>query len=238
MTVDAAFARFRELKATILPEDQRSIDDNDASTRVCLIDPMLFDVLGWSKQQGAFEVIAGNGRLDYAIRDANDACWLVVEAKKRDVDLVSRDGSFGRFLLGGTVLKDLLPIIDTQMSPYLGRFMPYYGVLTNGEQWIGFLGKTRPAELRLERSQAVVFRSLEEVEDEFERFYDFFSHERASARVLHRFLLPDAARGLASGAGSKRVVSVDAEKPLAYQANEPFYRDLRTHSLQRQNVNG
>jgi len=130
-------------------------------------------------------------------------------------------------LLSGAVLKaHAWPIIDKQMPAYLGRFNPNYGILTNGEQWIGFLHRLRPGNLALEESEALVFRSFKVLRDNFEDFYDAFAFERVRDRVLARRLSP-LRIGYVECANPERVVASGQERRLSYQDRGEFYQDLQ-----------
>jgi len=229
--IDKAYEKLVEIKGLVPPEDGRPITDNEAVTRLRLIDPMLTEVLGWPRADISAEQPAGGGRLDYVIFGDRGVCCLVLEAKKRDLDLLSRDGpqKLQRLKLHGPVLKPTCwPIASQQMAEYIGRFMPSFGVLTNGEQWVGFLGQARPRGLALEDSYAAAFRSLDAIANDFEQFYRFFSREGVTQRgPLRVFLAPEHGRGVVGCAAPTRVVPPDEERNLSYQDREAFYDELR-----------
>jgi hypothetical protein len=253
MGVDQAFERFQAIRQALPPDDDRPITDNEACTRVHLIDPILKDVLGWPWERIAVEAPGGESaeaptkkgardvpakkkareaRVDYVVRDWDGVCWFVIEAKKRSQPVVGyTPGTVYKheiLLLKGAVLKDKCwPIVSRQMSPYLGRYMPCFGAVSTGEQWVGFLGKLRPGNQLLEGAEAVVFRSLDDIERDFQYFYEFFSFEGVQRRALLRRLQPAAARGLVLAPHARRVVPPGGEKPVDYQGTQQFYDDLR-----------
>lgn len=243
MNVDEAYERFQSLRGALPPDDDRPITDNEACTRVHLIDPFLKDVLGWPVDKMAVEVPGGDasggaekersreGRVDYVVRDHDRACWFVIEAKKRSERIVAAVGSgrgMERLKLTGPVLKESCwPIVSRQMAPYLGRYMPCFGAVTTGEQWVGFLGKLRPDHVLLDSMYAVVFRSLDDIEHDFELFFELFGMEGARRRALLRELHPSAARGLVHARDARRIVPPGAERPVDYQGTQQFYDDLR-----------
>lgn len=245
MGVDQAFERFRAIRQTLpVDDDDRPITDNEACTRVHLIDPILKDVLGWPWEHLAVEAPGGESaeaptnarareaRVDYVVRDWDGVCWFVIEAKKRSRRIVDYTPGAVRghevLLLKGAVLKDeCWPIVSRQMSPYLGRYMPCFGAVSTGEQWVGFLGTLRPGNMLLERAEAVVFRSLDDIERDFQYFYEFFGFEGAQRRALLRRLQPAAARGLVLAPHARRVVPPGGERPVDYQGTRQFYDDLR-----------
>ena len=141
--VDKAFESFVCVKKEFEnSSEQEETPLNEAATRLKLIDPLLTDVLGWSRgDQVWVELQAGEGRLDYLLKDSQQRNCLVIEAKKSSVSLAEpyRGKPSDIVKLGGPVLTKCLPIIEEQMSGYLGTHNPLIAVLTNGTQWIGFL---------------------------------------------------------------------------------------------------
>jgi len=105
--------------------------------------------------------------------------------------------------------------------------MPCFGAVTNGEQWVGFLGKLRPDNVLLEDTSAVVFRSLDDIEKDFEHFFEAFGLEGARRRSLLRRLQPGVARGTVQAPHARRIVPPGAERPVDYQGTQQFYEDLR-----------
>lgn len=242
MGVDQALEKFRELRGRLPPDDDRPITDNESCARLHLIDPILEHVLDWPREKTIAEAPGGEaldagdnareGRVDYVVRDAANVCWFVIEAKRRNYSLLDRGGGAARGLetlklTGPVLVKGCWPIISKQMSPYLGRYMPCFGAVTTGEQWVGFLGRLRPEDTLLESCVAVVFRSLDDIEHDFEQFYELFGREGAQRRTLLRTLAPAASRGLVRGSNAQRVVLPGAERMLDYQRNREFYDDLR-----------
>ncbi len=230
MNVERAYEEFKRIKEDLpLQDDDREITDNEASTRLHLIDPLLSRVLGWSNRNIKPEISLGKGRVDYLLYHDDGVCSFVIEAKKRTVDLLNKEPlkKFRRMKLSGPSLKDVWKIISGQMAGYLGVHMPNYGAVTNGEQWIGFLAVLRPRDTHLSDLDAAVFRSLDEIEKNFEQFYELFSCEGARRRKLQILLAPESARGAVHCPAPTCVVRPAEEKPLSYQQNEPFYQDLR-----------
>ena len=205
---------------------------NESCTRFRLIDPILVDVLGWPRACVDPELPGGQGerggraRLDYLLRD-EDGAWFVVEAKKRTPPLVLPDGHSGKFKLDGPVLRnEVMPIVEHQMAPYIGLHLPAFGIVTNGDQWIAFLAATRSSTTQLADSRALVFRSLDDIlKDKFELFYRCFAASEVRRRVLESELR--ATRGAVTCTAPSRGVALDQDRPLSYQQDEEFYRELK-----------
>ena len=227
MNIDRAYQQYCAIIDRAPSEDLPPITRKESCTRLHLIDPILSEVLGWPKEYIHTEQNAGGDRLDYILHDANRACWLVIEAKRVQDDLLSRHGDNTHKLLkhSGTVLrKDAWPIVEKQMPSYLGRFNPNYGVVTNGEQWIAFLHRLRPATVSLDDGQALVFRNFEAVKSSFETFYQAFAFPHLKEQHLYRLLSPER-RGYIASTAPRRVV--DRIESLSFQGREAFYSDLR-----------
>lgn len=203
---------------------------------------MLSDVLEWPRELITVEVASGEpddaeernsgaSRLDYMLHDAEGVCWYVIEAKKRTRPLMESTADargMETLKLAGPVLKKgCWPIIERQMPPYLGRFMPVFGAVTSGEQWVAFLNKARPDELPLEQTHAAVFRSLDAVAKDFERFYNIFGFHGARRRTLLQYVEQARARGVLHAPSARRVVPSGDERLIDHQGAAGFYRDLK-----------
>lgn len=237
MNIDQAHERLCEIIARAPAEDDGlPISSNESCTRLHLIDPILTEVLGWPRElihteQPAGEGDgAGRGRLDYVVYGDDGTCWFVLEAKRVQDDLLVRNSARSaaqELKLSGPILKaHAWPIIDKQMPAYLGRTNPNYAILTNGEQWIGFLHRLRPANLSLDQSEGLVFRSFETLQESFEAFYDAFAYPRVRDRILAVRLSPERV-GYVACATPERIVPLGQEWRLPYQGRGDFYHDLR-----------
>ena len=231
MNIDIAYQRFLEIRGRLPDVNPNSSSDNEANTRLHLIDPILQEVLGWKNENIQTELYAGKDRLDYALFDEKKRCWFVVEAKKRSdllVNQTKRISGNERLLLSGPVLKKRIwTIINAQMLSYIGYYGPEYGIITNGEQWIGFLARNLPPGVKRADSHAVVFRNLNEIDFSFEHFYNFFGYKGALARELSSYLIPKhACGGFQYNLQGKIIEPV---KLLSFQnrRNESFYYGLR-----------
>lgn len=230
MSIDQAFERFCALLQEVPAED--AVPINESTTRFRLIDPLLVDVLGWPRSavetelKGGHTAGGGDARLDYLLSN-DDGPWFVVEAKKRIPPLIEPTGRTDKFKMGGPVLKNVLPIIEGQMAPYFGLHMPRFGLVTTGDQWVGFLVQARSPRLTHRTSWALVFPSLDHVKDDFLLFYRAFSMEEGTrSNGLTRIL--GEARGAIVCSSPARGVALDISRPLDYRPDElDFYNDLR-----------
>ena len=225
MNIDLAYQRFLEIRGNL--PDENSSEDNEANTRFHLIDLILQKVLGWKNEDIQVEENAG-GKDRLALFDEKKRCSFVIEAKKRSNLLVNykkRPSGVERLLLSGPVLKKIVwPIIEKQMSGYIWHHNPEYGIVTNGEQWIGFLARNLPTNVKHSNSHAVVFRSLNEIDSSFEHFYNFFGYQGISDREISSYLIPKYTRGGFQYNSSQKVIEPYRRKQLSFQnrQNEIF----------------
>lgn len=231
MGLESSRNKLDEIIAQAPEHDDDSISHTESCTRLQLIDPILHEVLGWPRAQTKTEQPAGQGRLDYLLYESEGVCWFVVEAKRIQIDLLDRSVRRDRvqqLKLSGPVLQQTAwPIIIAQMPDYLGRFNPNFALLTNGEQWVGFLSRLRPGAQRLRDAEGLVFRNYRALQNDFETFYEAFAYERVRHRHLMTRLAPNRARGSIECARPRRVIPRGQEGMLSYQDREDFYDDLR-----------
>ncbi len=225
--IDEALETFAKIVEE-LPEEDPDTPLTESTTRLQLIDPILTDVLGWPRPCIDAELQAGSDRLDYRLGESRHT-WFVLEAKKRAIQLVKKEGqNRPRFSLTGAVVKGACwEIIEKQMPSYLGRYNPDYGVVTNGEQWVGFLHRAKRSGRSLEEDYGVVFRSLDDIQERFEEFYNYFSVEGARGAYLSRVLEPDTQQGLVRGLTAEPVMAPSDVKALSYQDRKDFYSELQ-----------
>ena len=93
---------------------------------------------------------------DYRLR-TEDHTWIVIEAKKRQVELDARQVRLASDLPTASLAGSVG--ISSRTDDYLGRYNPDYGVVTNGRQIrVGFLGhRAKVAGRDLSDDYGVVF---------------------------------------------------------------------------------
>lgn len=139
---------------------------NEATTRLRVIDRVLFDVLGWDRDCClAEDPVKGQDRayLDYALTDGKKS-FLVVEAKRAGKTFhipaeVANKTYRVDTLLGhcGDALKEVL---EQARGYAVDKGIPF-AAATNGSQWIVF--KPFLIHQDWKAGTAIVFRSLEEI---------------------------------------------------------------------------
>jgi predicted type IV restriction endonuclease len=161
---------------------------SEATTRLQLIDTLFFDCLGWDKKDVISEEAHGREFADYTFLAPRRV--LIVEAK--------REGDYFELPAGMTRLEMSIPALMRtyenvavalkQAAGYCqDRGVPF-GVVTNGHQLIAFVANRNDGVAPLE-GRALVFASIEEMQDHFLDLWDSLSKPGVEEkRLLYRLV--------------------------------------------------
>jgi hypothetical protein len=223
--VDEAFTAFKKLRLELPANDKKVITESD--TRFKLIDPMLTTVLGWPKTEILTEEKVGEGRLDYLLSDAEGRACAVVEAKQRDIALVTEDKRGQLYRIDGPVFQLCQEIFAKQLVPYCQSKRVAVGFLTNGVQWVGVLGN-RVDGVAFKDDRGAAFSSLDDIAAAFELFYNLFSFEGFRRGVLVRQVTGSDQLGEIRSSDAKRVVNPGTISRMKRSdaASAQYYSDI------------
>ena len=173
-TQDVAFEKLRTNAQLI-----RSIQlANEDTTRLRAIDTILFDVLGWDKAKVETErYCRAEGYADYVFPQDQNPC-LVLEAKKSGAPFLIPEIAIGDRPIGFSLLEQQCPEAGKalrQAAGYAASLGARYIVISNGHQWI--LALTFVQNQPIEERSVFVFKSFEDIENRFPRFWNCFSPE-------------------------------------------------------------
>lgn len=165
-------------------------DANEASTRLKVIDRVLYDVLGWSDDDiSPEEHVTEDGNTtysDYILRTANTA--IIIEAKKIGAAFTAPAGQ-RRVKLSNQFLQSELGDAIIQARDYARKFGIDYAVATNGAIWAIFPAQ-RHDQVKFNDSTAQVFWSLQDALNEsYQEFYDLLSRSSVISGSLESTLL-------------------------------------------------
>ncbi|WP_156782065.1 hypothetical protein [Acidihalobacter aeolianus] len=147
----------------------------EQDTRFQIIDRMLTDVLGWSREKINTEPHVESGYVDYLV-NASGKPKLVVEAKRAETPLLNtKQENYRSYKLGGPALQSAVDGVKQAQRYCLDVAVPF-AVLTTGFQWIGFWA-LRTDGVRPKDGQAFAFPTLQSISKNFSEFYDLFSRE-------------------------------------------------------------
>lgn len=133
---------------------------NEASTRMKVIDHVIYDILGWTHDDVTPEVTVSEDRkttwADYVLRTGMTS--LVVEAKKVGATFETV-GESRRIKLTNKFLEGEVGAAIKQARDYARKLSVPFAAVTNGNCWIIFPA-TRVDQVPFHESSAIVFSDL------------------------------------------------------------------------------
>lgn len=189
MEYDQGLTAVLQLKKGI-KEFGKSLSETD--TRVKIIDKILIDCLGWSEIDIRREEHVNSGYIDYIIRSGKKG--LIIEAKKI--------GTFFELPAGINYSSNLtiskLFLKNKELNQHFEQVEKYcidsgiqFGCFTNGLSWVVFPA-IRTDGIRLHNSKVIVFRNLEDIENNFLQFWNVLSKKGVEKEDINRILLPES----------------------------------------------
>jgi energy-coupling factor transporter ATP-binding protein EcfA2 len=173
MNIDLAKEKFDQLCAELAQGNIPLETEQDA--RLHIIDRILIEVLGWNREGIRTEPHTDSGYVDYLV-SARGRNRLVVEAKRTSKLLVdTRQPRMAWYKVSGPALQAAVDGLE-QAKRYCTDTAVLFSTLTTGFEWIGFWA-VRTDGVPPNEGKAVVFPSLEAIEQKFAVFYDLFSQE-------------------------------------------------------------
>lgn len=165
-------------------------DRNEATTRIQLVDKLLFEWLDWDANDVVLEDAHGKEYADYLFNQHKRV--MIVEAKREGRTFTlplagsGLDFQLSSIIRGNT---DLLAAIE-QVQGYCSKRSVPFGVVCNGHQLVVFAAVRTDGVPYLE-GRCVCFRSLEHIRDNFTEFWNCLSTEAVcdghlSSRLLGR----------------------------------------------------
>lgn len=166
---------------------------NEATTRLHLIDEFIQNILLWDKVLIRTEQPAGTGRIDYT---CGEPALFIVEAKREgatfSLPVGTRAGVHSiESLTSGTSGKATREAL-AQAARYAATNGVGPAAITNGHQWIFFLGSRSDGVAPL-NGRALVFPSFDEMHSDFRLLWDNTSRLAVEERRLYHTLQANAA---------------------------------------------
>ena len=136
-----------KLLARLYEEEPNAGKLNEAQTRFTYIDNMLFDVLGWDRHDCVVEDRLDGRIADYSLSAPHRI--FIVEAKRTSIGFILPATAPGTRIWKIRTLESEHPEIFAaiqQAAGYTSQRGTPFGAVTNGHQFIGFLGsRTGPS---------------------------------------------------------------------------------------------
>lgn len=152
-------------------------DASEAETRFKVIDWVLRKVLGWTDDDIVVEertsLDGATNFIDYLI--TSTAALIIVEAKRAQSFLLPSNRKAG--VLRGFLSEGDVGEAIRQGRDYCISRSAQFAVVTNGSAWIVFPA-FRSDGIPLEETEAIIFRSLEDVQERFVEFWELLSRQR------------------------------------------------------------
>jgi GTPase SAR1 family protein len=165
-------------------------DRNEATTRLQLVDRLLFECLGWPRDDATLEQPYGGEYADYTLYAPRAV--LIVEAK--------REGDYFELPAGKTRLEQGLPSLlrdnpnlksaVEQAARYCQQRGVPIGAVSNGHQIVAFVA-TRSDGLPPLEGRALVFPSLQLMLDKFQDLWQALSRSGIEERLILKRLIGD-----------------------------------------------
>jgi len=163
---------------------------NEATTRLKIIDRIIFEVLGWAHSDvDVEEHVSEDGKstyADYVLKSA--MAGIVIEAKKvgvtfDDIDTTRREEKIN------TLTRTSAGPAIMQARDYARKLSIPFAAVTNGNQWIIFTA-TRTDQVTFEQSRAFIFPSLDvALRENIDEFLKLLSRGEVIAGSLEHALI-------------------------------------------------
>ncbi len=167
-----AFAEFRRRRSQL----ESVVGQNEAATRLKVIDTVLFEILRWDKAVVETELHSRKiGYADYVF-GVESSFSLVLEAKRQGTTFViSERVHSSRPLPFALLARESPGAADAlrQACSYAVQFGAQYIAVSNGHQWI--LALTFVQGTPIESRSVIVFASIDQIADNFRDFWGAFS---------------------------------------------------------------
>jgi len=163
---------------------------NEAMTRIKIIDDIIFDILGWSKDDVKIEERVDEDDntefADYVISTGRHS--ILIEAKKLGFNFEGLPKARKAFLKGTWLNRPVGRPIK-QVRDYGRKLGVGFCIATNGLSWVAFPVNRRD-QVSFENSACLIFSDfVNSIDDELEEFKALFSRQAVIAGSLDKALL-------------------------------------------------
>ncbi|MBK9459914.1 MAG: hypothetical protein IPN94_10900 [Sphingobacteriales bacterium] len=166
---------------------------NEATTRLHLIDDIIYNCLGWEKEAVTAENAYENEYTDYMFKSLTNRHIAILEAKKENIYFELSLGTENLIYSLRTLCKDNPSFKNaiSQVAKYCQTRGIQIGIVSNGWQFVGFIANRGDGIAPLE-GKAYVFTSLENALDNYKDFWNAFSSSGINNYHLLKVLMGDS----------------------------------------------
>lgn len=217
-----AYASAKQELENLLASSVLGSGANEATTRLHLIDALLFNCLGWHPHEVTTEDHYNGKFVDYAV--GKPSTQFILEAKKEGIDFALPSGIEGRRSVSlPTILEnENAARAVRQVLGYCQERGVSIAVVSNGHQIIAFLASRQDGVPPLS-GEALVFSSLAEMHEDFSILWNHLSKSGISVKNLQRTL---SRRGFAPRAPEKLANLIDGYP--GFRTRTELETDLKT----------
>lgn len=181
------YERAKQALNALVLKHHPALDLNEATTRIQVIDRLLFDCLGWTPEEITGEEYQLGDYLDYVL--GKPERFAVLEAKRLGRHFDAPSGVAGERIVDISTVADHSSENQTavqQVLQYCQKGGIPIAILCNGVQIIAFLG-SRQDGIAPMAGKAILFSSLEEMQADFSTLWDSLSRQGvASGNLRYR----------------------------------------------------
>ncbi|MFJ8488653.1 hypothetical protein ACIRBZ_09785 [Streptomyces sp. NPDC094038] len=161
---------------------------NEDTTRLQLIDALLFNCLGWSINDATTEDHHNGSYVDYIL--GKPSAHFVLEAKREGIPFSLPVGIAGRHAISVPTLLEDKSTADAirQVLGYCQERGVPIGIISNGHQMAAFFASRQDGVPPLS-GEALVFSSLQDMYDEFSMLWSYLSKPALNTKNLQRYLV-------------------------------------------------
>jgi hypothetical protein len=208
--------------ATLIDEEKLSDGSrNEATTRLHVIDVLLFQCLGWDRRDAQAEIAHDGAYTDYQL--GSPYRFAIWEAKREGTTFSLPSGMTGGIHKLPTLLSGEEPIAAAikQVLKYCQDRSIVIAVVSNGHQLIAFL-TNRQDNVPPLNGRALVFTSLADMSVRFRDLWNNLSHSGCEARNLQKTLQSDAIQP------PPEKLALRVHGYPGFKNRNPFQENLRT----------
>lgn len=185
MSLDDGFSELERLLEREAAREEPDAPRNEAQTRFDIIDDVLRNVLDWPAERIRVEHHDDDGYTDYEL--LGTGVLAIVEAKKEGVSFtLPLDSHVGPCSITPLLADRANNALKTAMQQVM-RYASQRGVapcvVTNGHQWVVFLGSRNDGIAPLS-GKALVYPSLTAIKQNFVTFYNVLSNDGIRAKKM------------------------------------------------------
>jgi len=174
---------YQKIKQLVVPPEKLS----EADTRVKIIDYIFKEALGWDEKDIIREEHVNSGYIDYTFKIGNNPYFLLEAKKIGDTWNIPNSFNKRKYILSGTITTDKkISSAIEQVVKYSNEVGVTYSIISNGLQFIIFENFKRAGKWR--DRFCTVFRSLEDIQDNFTYFWNILSKESMMNGSLMKYI--------------------------------------------------